>query len=72
MNFFGVGARILILLSLIMLAGIISMRINQPDIRGTCLEHGYPDYVIHGDKSYCVRLLDGNQVVINVDDLEPK
>ena len=40
--------------------------------RGICLENGYPNYQVHGDKYYCIRLVDGNQVVINVDDLEPK
>jgi hypothetical protein len=65
-----VGARILILLTIIMLLAIVSMRINQPNIQGLCMEHGYPDYQIHGDKSYCIRLVDGNQVVINVNDLE--
>lgn len=37
-----------------------------------CLEHGYPDFQVHGNKGYCIRLEGGNQVVINVNDLEPK
>lgn len=60
-----------IILTLIVI-GPSNIRISDYVV-STCLEHGYPEYIIHGDKAYCIKTVDGGgQVVINVDDLEPK
>lgn len=37
--------------------------------KGICLEHGYPYVIRHRDTTYCVKIENGNTVMVNVKNL---
>ena len=56
----------------LILYGIAAGISNESNVERTCLSHGYPRYVISKPVSYCVKTVNGSDVVISIKELEDK